>query len=88
MEPTLTSPPVLPALPSRRLRWIAVALRGLLWLVASAWLLFGLSWLVLHGWIVPRIAEFRPRLEAQASRALGVPVRIGQITGRSEGAMT
>ncbi|MBH2010073.1 MAG: TIGR02099 family protein [Xanthomonadaceae bacterium] len=87
MEPTLTSPPVLPALPSRRLRWIAVALRGLLWLVASAWLLFGLSWLVLHGWIVPRIAEFRPRLEAQASRALGVPVRIGQITGRSEGAI-
>nr|WP_232290724.1 YhdP family protein [Polaromonas naphthalenivorans] len=74
-------------MPSRRLRWIAVALRGLLWLVASAWLLFGLSWLVLHGWIVPRIAEFRPRLEAQASRALGVPVRIGQITGRSEGAI-
>ena len=64
-----------------------MALRGLLWLVASAWLLFGLSWWVLHGWIVPRIAEFRPRLEAQASRALGVPVRIGQITGRSEGAI-
>ncbi|MEO6322923.1 MAG: YhdP family protein [Polaromonas sp.] len=62
-------------------------MRGLLWLVASAWLLFGLSWLVLHGWIVPRIAEFRPRLEQQASKALGVPVRIGQITGRSLGAM-
>jgi uncharacterized protein YhdP len=28
---------------------------------------------------LPRIAEFRPRLEAQASRALGVPVRIGGI---------
>jgi uncharacterized protein (TIGR02099 family) len=62
-------------------------MRGLLWLVASAWLLFGLSWFVLHGWIVPRIAEFRPRLEQQASQALGVPVRIGQITGRSLGAI-
>jgi len=62
-------------------------MRCLLWLVASAWLLFGLSWFVLHGWIVPRIAEFRPRLEAQASKALGVPVRIGRITGRSQGAI-
>ena len=64
-----------------------MALRGLLWLVVSGWVLFGMSWLVLHGWIVPRIAEFRPRLEASASRALGVPVRIGRITGRSEGAI-
>ncbi|MDB5741981.1 MAG: hypothetical protein JWR68_296, partial [Polaromonas sp.] len=62
-------------------------MRGLLWLVASAWLLFGLSWCVLHGWIVPRIGELRPRLEQEASRALGVPVRIGRITGRSLGAM-
>ena len=62
-------------------------MRCLLWLLASAWLLFGLSWFVLHGWIVPRIAEFRPRLEQQASKALGVPVRIGQITGRSLGAI-
>ncbi len=60
-------------------------MRGLLWLVATAWLLFGVSWLVLHGWIVPRIGEFRPQLEAHASRALGVPVRIGQITARSLG---
>ena len=90
MEPIPISPsasPALPSPPSRRLRWIAVALRGLLWLVATAWLLFGLSWGVLHGWIVPRIAEFRPQLEAQASRALGVPVRIGRITGKSLGAM-
>ena len=87
MEPIPISPPAFSALPSRRLRWIAAALRGLLWLVASAWLLFGLSWGVLHGWIVPRIAEFRPHLEAQASRALGVPVRIGRITGSSPGAI-
>jgi uncharacterized protein (TIGR02099 family) len=60
-------------------------MRWLLWLVAAAWLLFGLSWLVLHGWIVPRIGEFRPRLEIEASKALGVPVRIGRISGFSQG---
>jgi len=90
MEPTPISPPVLPLLPSppsRRLRWVATVLRGLLWLVASAWLLFGLSWWALHGWIVPRIAEFRPQLETRASQALGVPVRIGRITGSSLGAI-
>ena len=90
MEPIPASPsavPDLPALPSRRLRWMARSLRGLLWLVALAWLLFGLSWWVLHGWIVPRIAEFRPQLQARASQALGVPVRIGRITGSSAGAL-
>ena len=90
MEPIPISPSAstgLPLPPSRRLRWVATALRGLLWLIASAWLLFGLSWGVLHGWIVPRIAEFRPQLEAQASQALGVPVRIGRILGSSPGAI-
>ncbi len=75
----------LPALPFRRQRWIAWTVRLLLWLVVAAWLLFGLSVLVLHGWIVPRIGDFRPRLEIVASRALGVPVRIGRITARSQG---
>lgn len=87
MEPISPSPPVLPALPSWRLRWLATVLRALLWLAAAGWLLFGLSWFVLHGWIVPRIGEFRPRLELEASRALGVPVRIGSITARSPGAI-
>ena len=56
-----------------------------LWLLAAAWLLFALGWFVLHGWIVPRIGEFRPRLEIAAGKALGVPVRIGEITAKSEG---
>jgi uncharacterized protein YhdP len=34
---------------------------------------------------VPRIAEFRPTLEQQASRLLGIPVRIGNIVARSNG---
>lgn len=82
MEPTIPSPPTLPP---RRLHWLALILRILLWLVGAAWLLFGLSWFVLHGWIVPRIGEFRPRLELEASKALGVPVRIGGITAHSQG---
>jgi uncharacterized protein (TIGR02099 family) len=82
MEPTI---PSLPTLPPRRLHWLALILRILLWLVAAAWLLFGLSWFVLHGWIVPRIGEFRPRLEIEASKALGVPVRIGGISAHSQG---
>ncbi|MEP6770388.1 MAG: YhdP family protein [Polaromonas sp.] len=82
MEPTIPSPPTL--LP-QRLRWLAFTMRIVLWLVAAAWVLFGLTLFVLHGWIVPRIGEFRPRLEIEASKALGVPVRIGGITAHSRG---
>ena len=82
MQPTI---PTQPALPSRRLRWLARTARLALWLLGTAWLMFGLAWLVIHGWIVPRIGEFRPRLEGAASKALKVPVRIGQITARSQG---
>ena len=85
MEPTIATSSTAPALPTRRLRGMAFAVRLLLWLVAAAWLLFGLSWWVLHGWIVPRIGDFRPRLETVASQALGVPVRIGRITAQSQG---
>jgi uncharacterized protein (TIGR02099 family) len=85
MEPTIANPSTPPALPSRRLRWIAQTMRWLLWLLASAWILFALSWFVLHGWIVPRIGDYRPQLEAAASQALGVPVRIGQLSAHSEG---
>jgi uncharacterized protein (TIGR02099 family) len=85
MEPTIAIPSTPPALPSRRLRWIAQTMRWLLWLLASAWILFALSWFVLHGWIVPRIGDYRPQLEAAASQALGVPVRIGQLSAHSEG---
>ena len=55
------------------------------WLVVASWLLFGASWGLLHGWIVPRIGEFRPRFELEASKALGMPVRIGQISAYSSG---
>ncbi len=81
-SPTLQTGPV-PA--ARQLRRFALFTRVLLWLVVAVWLLFGASWGLLHGWIVPRIGEFRPRLEMEASKALGMPVRIGQISAYSTG---
>jgi uncharacterized protein (TIGR02099 family) len=74
-----------PVLLTRRLKIAAVAARLALGLVLAFWILFAAAWAVLHGWIVPRIADFRPRLETAATQALGVPVRIGQITARSGG---
>ena len=56
-----------------------------LWLAVAVWVMFALAWMTLHWVIVPRIGEFRPRLEIEASRSLGVPVRIGEITAKSVG---
>jgi len=57
----------------------------MLWLVAAAWLLFALSWGALHWLIVPRIGDWRPALETLASRAIGLPVSIGQVSATSSG---
>ena len=61
--------------------------RWSLGLLLAFWLLLATVWGVLHGFIVPRIGEYRPQLETLAARTLGVPVRIGSITARSEGLM-
>ncbi len=85
LMPMNQTAPLIQTLASPRLKWLAVAARLALWMVVTFWLLFAAAWGLLHGWIVPRIEDFRPRLEIQASNALGVPVRIGQITARSTG---
>jgi uncharacterized protein (TIGR02099 family) len=74
-----------PPLPSGLLKVFAACAKWSLWLLAAAWLLLALAWGALHGWIVPRIGELRPTLEKQATRALGVPVRIGSVSARSDG---
>ncbi|GKS76517.1 TIGR02099 family protein [Acidovorax sp. SUPP950] len=74
-----------PPNPSRLLRCLAGLARWSLGLLIAFWLLVAAAWGVLHGWIVPRIGDFRPQLEAHATRALGVPVRIGALSARSEG---
>ncbi|WP_372526661.1 YhdP family protein, partial [Piscinibacter sp.] len=64
------------------MRWIARALTSL---VIVAWSLLLIAWLTLHWGILPHIEQWRPQIEAHASRALGVPVRIGNIQVRSGG---
>ena len=48
-------------------------------------LVLAAAWGTLHGWIVPRIGDYRLQLQEQAGRALGVPVRIGTLSARSDG---
>lgn len=83
--PMIQTSPSVQTLASPRVKAVAVFARVALWLLLGFWMLFGATWALLYGWIVPRIEQFRPRIELEASKALGVPVRIGQITARSAG---
>ena len=69
--------------PSPLLKAFAFVARWSLALLLYAWFLFAAAWGALHLLIVPRIGELRPQLEAVASRALGVPVRIESIAAHS-----
>ena len=71
--------------PSPLLKACAFVARWSLALLLFAWFLFGAGWAALHLLIVPRIGEFRPQLEATASRILGVTVRIQAVTAHSTG---
>ncbi len=70
------------ALVTKRLRWLARVLTGG---VIAAWSLLLVAWLTLHWGILPHIQQWRPEIEQRASNALGVPVRIGNISVRSSG---
>lgn len=70
------------ALVTRRLRRLAQVLTGL---VIAAWSLLLVAWLTLHWGILPHIQQWRPEIEQRASHALGVPVRIGNISVQSSG---
>ena len=76
------SQPTLPAAPRRPLRTLLRFVLGLLFVASSLVLT---AWLTLHWGILPRIEQWRPQIEAQASAALGVPVRIGHISASSSG---
>lgn len=65
--------------------WSTRALRLLVGVLLLSWSLLLAAWLILHWGILPRIDEWRPRIEALASRSLGAPVRIGGIQVRSGG---
>ncbi|MBV8123820.1 MAG: AsmA family protein, partial [Paucibacter sp.] len=66
----------------RGTRW---CLRALLALVGLAWAILLLAWLVLHWAILPHIDEWRPKLEQQASKALGHSLHVTRITVGSGG---
>jgi uncharacterized protein (TIGR02099 family) len=66
----------------KRLLWVA---RSLLGLLVLAWSLLLIAWLTLHWGILPHIQQWRGPIEARASKALGLPVRIGNIEVRSSG---
>ncbi|MGI9134877.1 MAG: YhdP family phospholipid transporter, partial [Rhodoferax sp.] len=71
--------------PSRLLRTVAHLARWVLWLLASVWITLLLVWGALHFLIVPRISELRPWLEEQATQALGIRLRLGDVVARSNG---
>jgi len=80
--PPATSAPVPVLKRWARIRWIARALFGL---VTLAWSLLLIAWLTLHWGILPHIQQWREPIQERASKALGVPVRIGEIAVRSRG---
>ncbi|MFT4191862.1 MAG: hypothetical protein QM617_10120, partial [Comamonas sp.] len=70
--------------PSRRLRGVALAASVVWWALVAAWLALALTWGVLHAVIVPRIEQLRPWLEQQASRQLGLALRIDGLSARAD----
>ena len=71
--------------PTRLLRTMAWLARWSLGLLLGVALLMAVAWGALHGWIVPRIGNYRAQLQEQATQVLGVPVRLGTVTARTEG---
>src|SRR5215470_4180706 len=84
--------------PSAHIHQVARRLRFMPWrhglqLVLQATVVLGLSalclailaWLTLQWGILPHIEDWRPAIERHASKAVGVPVRIGHIAVRSSG---
>ncbi len=63
------------------------SLRWLILILALVWALAVVAWSVLHWVILPHANDWRPWLEKEASKALGVELRIGSITVESGGWM-
>jgi len=63
----------------RPARWGSRVLRWALLALALIWLLLLSLWLLLHWAILPNLDRWRPELEAQASKALGVSVKVDAL---------
>jgi len=55
-------------------------MKRVLWVLVGAWALLVLVWGSLHLFIVPRIDDYRPLLQRQASHALGLRVEIANVS--------
>ena len=55
-------------------------MKRVLWVLVSAWVLLVLAWGSLHLFIVPRIDDYRPLLQKQASHTLGLRVEIAKVS--------
>ena len=66
-------------------RFLRAGLRACAWGLLTIGMVLGMAWSALHFWIVPRIEDFRPRLENLTSQALGVPVQMGHLVALSSG---
>ncbi|MFT7722675.1 MAG: YhdP family protein [Roseateles sp.] len=71
----------------RPLRLCWVALRWALLLLALLWAVGAAAWGVLHWVILPHADDWRPWLEREASKTLGVELRIGRLRVESGGWM-
>ncbi|MDR7269713.1 uncharacterized protein (TIGR02099 family) [Pelomonas saccharophila] len=76
---------------NRASRWpLRLCWHGLRWallILALLWALGVTAWAVLHWAILPHANDWRPWLEKEASKALGLELRIGRITVESSGWM-
>ena len=78
--------PLPAAAPAPRLiRATAASARFIAWLAVTLFAVLLLAWLALHWAILPHIDRWRPLIETETSRVLGIPVRIGSIEARSSG---
>jgi len=66
---------------------VSAGLRLAAWLLLATGFVLGMGWAALHFWIVPRIEDFRPKLESLASQTLGVPVKMRGLVAVSSGWM-
>jgi uncharacterized protein (TIGR02099 family) len=65
--------------------FIRGSLRAVVGVVLTLWSVLLLGWLTFHWGILPHIDDWRARIEAHASAAMGLPVHIGRIEVRSSG---
>jgi uncharacterized protein (TIGR02099 family) len=63
----------------RALRGVRIALKTVAWLLVATFFAFGTLLLVTRYWVLPRIDEWRPRVEAIASRVLKAPLTVGRL---------